>query len=286
MTYRDLRYLRVDVEDLEAAHAFAAGVFALMPMDRDETRALFRSDARNYALCCARGEGTAVALTVARPEDLDALADRLAAHGHPATRLSPEACAARQVKQALAVAAPNGVTVELVWRPLTSGWPYHGGRDAGISDFAAVSLCCRDIAANEAFWVRGLGLRISDYAGDAVFLALDEAHHRIALYPSDRDGILGASWEVATRDHIMRNWYHFQKLQLPVVAGPGRQPTSDASFVTTRGPGGILFSYIHGMEKGPQIETRGPRQFADTARSHCAWGSSSTQPEFQGRIEG
>lgn len=285
MTYRDLRYLRVDVEDLEAASAFAADVFALMPMDRDDSRAMFRSDARNYALCCARGEGAAVALTVARPEDLDALSDRLAEAGHAATRLSAEACAARQVKEALAVSAPNGVTVEIVWRPLTSGWPYHGARDAGITDFAAVSLRCRDIAANEAFWVRGLGLRVSDYAGDAVFLALDEAHHRIALYPSDRDGLLGASWEVATRDHIMRNWYHLQSLQRPVVAGPGRQPTSGASFVTTQGPGGLLFSYIHGMEKGPQIAARGPRQFADTARSHCAWGSPTMQPEFQGRIE-
>ena len=285
MTYRDLRYLRVKVDDLDAAAAFAAGVFALMPGERCDLRAMFRSDARNYALCYSQSEDPAVALSVAGPDDLDRIAGRLTAAGYAPARLSPEECAARQVRQALAVVAPNGVVVELVLRALTSGWPYHGGRDAGIRDFAAVSLACRDMAANEAFWTRGLGLRVSDYAGEAVFLALDEAHHRIALYPSDRDGILGAAWEVETRDHIMRNWYHLQKMQLPVVAGPGRQPTSGAVFVTTRGPGNLLFSYLHGMETGPQIAARGARQFADTALSHCAWGSPSHQPEFLGRTE-
>lgn len=285
MTYRDLRYLRLRVDDLDAATDLAAGIFALMPGDRDDSRAMFRSDARNYALCCSVSEDPAVALSVARPEDLDRLESRLAALGHASARLSPEDCAMREVRQAMSVVAPNGVTVELVLRPLTSGWPYHGPRDAGIRDFAAVSLACTDIPANEHFWTEGLGLRTSDYAGEAVFLALDEAHHRIALYPSAHDGILGAAWEVATKDHIMRNWYHLQKLQQPVLAGPGRQPTSGAAFVTTRGPAGVLFTYMHGMEKGPEVTARAPRQFADAALSHCAWGSPTHQPEFLGRTE-
>ncbi|MDO5641930.1 MAG: VOC family protein [Paracoccus sp. (in: a-proteobacteria)] len=235
MTYRDLRYLRLRVDDLDAATDLVAGIFALMPGDRDAARAMFRSDHRNYALCCSLTEDPAVALSVGQPEDLDRLEERLRQAGHAPARLSPAECAARQVHAALAVAAPNGVSVELVLRALTSGWPCHGARDAGITGFAAVSLACRDMAANEAFWTRDLGLRVSDHVGDAVFLALDEAHHRVALYPSARDGILGAAWAVETRDHIMRNWYHLQKMQQPVVAGPGRQPFSGACFVTRFG---------------------------------------------------
>ena len=69
-------------------------------------------------------------------------------------------------------------------------------RDAGITGFQAVQLACTDITANETFWTEGLGARVSDWAGDATFLAIDAAHHRVALYPSERNGILGAVWAV------------------------------------------------------------------------------------------
>lgn len=279
--YRDLRYIRVGVDDLDAATAFASGVFGLQAADRDETHARFRSDARNYAVCYSRaGDGNAVALTVPRAEDLDELSARLAAYAP--RRLTPDEAAARQVKAGIAVEAPNGVTVELVWRPLTSGWRYHGPRDAGITGFQAVQLACTDIAANEKFWTEGIGLEVSDWAGDAVFLRLDEMHHRVALYPSSKDGILGATWAVEGINNVMQNWYHLQNCQQPVIHGPGRQPTSEAIFVTTRGPGDLLYSYAAETASGPEIAGRGPRQFADAALSHCAWGSPCSAPEFMG----
>lgn len=284
IVYRDLRYLRVSVEDLDAAAGFAAGAFGLQPAETDDSSAYFRSDARNYALCYSTaGNGNAVALTVARDEDLNAVQERLAAYGP--RRLTTEEAQQRQVKAGLSVAAPNGVLVEIVWRPLTSGWRYHGPRDAGITGFQAVQMACTDIAANEAFWTEGIGAEVSDWAGEAVFLRIDEAHHRIALYPSERDGILGATWAVETINNVMQNWYFLQKSQLPIVHGPGRQPTSGAIFVTTRGPGGIHYTYAAETEHGPQIAARGPRQFADAALSHCAWGSPTTAPEFTGGPE-
>lgn len=282
---RDLRYIRVCVDDLTSAARFAADVFGLQPGDRSDTRAMFRSDQRNYALCfsSAAGESEAVALTVGRREDLDAFKDRLEGAGHAPEFLSEAAATERQAKAVLAVAAPNGVMVELVWRPLHSGWRYHGPRDAGITDFCAVQLACTDIAANEAFWTKGLGLSVSDWAGDVAYLALDDAHHRVALYPSASDGILGACFEVDEKDSVMRNWYFLQKSQLPVVAGPDRQAASGAVYVTARGPRGLLMSYVTEMEQGPQIRERGPRQFADSARSHGIWGAMTEQAEFLGK---
>lgn len=278
--YRDLRYLRLPVSDLAAATSFATEIFGLQAGDRDDDVARFRSDARNYALCYTVGGGAAVALTVARSEDIDAAEKRLVEWSP--VRLDTEECRTRQVKSGLAVRAPNGVTVELVWRPLTSGWRYHGQRDAGITGFQAVQLACTDIAANEDFWTRGIGLAVSDWIGDAVFLRLDEAHHRIALYPSARDGVLGAIWAVEGVNNVMQSWYFLQNRQVPVVHGPGRQSASGAVFVTAKGPGDIYYSYAADTEEGPQIAIRGPRQFSDTARSHCGWGSPCLAPEFQG----
>ncbi|MEN2977061.1 VOC family protein [Tistrella bauzanensis] len=282
--YRDLRYLRVPVDDLDAATAFATGVFGLQAGDRDDETAHFRSDARNYAIAYTTSGGpAAVALSVALARDLDTAEARLA--DWPCRRLTADDCAGRQIKAGIAVTAPNGVVVEIVWRPLSSGWRYHGPRDAGITGLQSVQLACADIAANEDFWVRGIGARVSDWAGDAVFLAIDDAHHRIALYPSARDGLLGAVWAVDGINAVMQGWYLFQARQVPVVHGPGRQPTSGAMFVTARGPGGVLHSYATGMEQGPALAARGPRQFAAEALSHCAWGSPCGLSEFGGEPE-
>ncbi len=278
--YRDLRYLRLRVSDLPAAASFATEIFGLQAGDRDDENARFRSDARNYALCYSVRDEAAVALTVARPEDLDAAETRLVEWSPD--RLNAAECKSRQVKAGLTVKAPNGVSVELVWRPLTSGWRYHGPRDAGITDFQAVQLACTDIAANEDFWTRGIGLAVSDWIGNAAFLRLDEAHHRIALYPSDRNGILGATWAVENVNNVMQGWYFLQSRQVPIVHGPGRQAASGAVFVTAKGPGDIYYSYVADTETGVQIAARGPRQFSDTAWSHCAWGSPCFAPEFQG----
>ncbi|NPD16343.1 oxidoreductase [Xinfangfangia sp. D13-10-4-6] len=280
--YRDLRYLRVPVPDLQAAAGFASGIFGLQRADEDDRTIRFRSDDRNYALCYTLDDGpAAVALTVANREDLAGAMTRLA-RWQP-RMLDDDEALARQVKAGLAVTAPNGITVELVWRPLTSGWRYHGPRDAGITGFQAVQLACTDLSANEVFWTDGIGARISDWAGDAAFLAIDDAHHRISLYPSQRDGILGAVWAVEGLNNVMQGWYHFQRSQVPVIHGPGRQPTSNAIFVTAEAPQGIYFSYAAETEEGPQIAARGPRQFANQTWSHDAWGSLCHAPEFGGK---
>ena len=242
VTFRDLRYVRVAVDGLAAPAAFARDTLGLEPAGSDNGRAYFRSDARGYSVC----------FTEVGDED------------------------------AIATRAPNGLVVEFVWRPLTSGWRYHGPRDAGIVELSSVSLACRDIAADEAFWTGAVGLAVSDWAGDAAFLRLDDAHHRIVLYPSGTDGLLGIDFAVEGMNNVMQNFYFLQGLQLPIVHGPGRQPTSGKKFVTTRGPRGLLFSYSTEMDRGAGLDGRVPRQFPAAPSSHCAWGSPTTQPEFLG----
>ena len=279
VSFRDLRYIRVPVADLDMAGSYASDILGLKLEDRSDTALYFRSDARNYALCYSTADEAGVALTVALRADLDAIAERLTAAGYAPDRLTEDACRARQIKAGIVAMAPNGVAVEIVWRPMTSGWPFHGTRLTGITGFQAVQLACTDIESNEAFWTDGIGAEVSDWAGQAVFLRIDDSHHRIALYPSPRDGLLGATWGVAETNDVMRNWYFLQARQQPIAHGPGRQPTSGAAFVTAKGPGDMLYSYATPMEAAP---ANGPRQFPDEALSHCAWGSPTDQPEFKG----
>lgn len=277
--YRDLRYLRLPVPNLEAAAEYGSEVLGLKLEDRNDAALYFRSDARNHALCFIR-EGTAsVAITVADRVELDRVFDQLVAAEFEPVWLNSDAAKSRQIKAGITVAAPNGVMVDVVWRPLTSGWPFHGPRPTGITGLQAVQMACTDVEANETFWTKGLGGTVSDWAGQAAFINIDGAHHRIAIYPSERDGVLGVTFGVEDTDHVMRNWYFMQARQLPVVHGPGHQPTSGARFVSTRGVGDILYSYATPMDAP---EPTGPRQFPDAALSHCAWGSPSALPEFKG----
>lgn len=285
VTFRDLRYIRIAMPELEPAARYAADILGLQPAGHEPGRAWFQSDFRSYSLCLEEGSSApdAVALTVSLADELDIVAADLEKAGFPARRLSLDECASRRIKSGITTTAPNGITVEIVWRPLDTGWRYHGPRDAGITGLLAVALACKNVAADEVFWTGALGLTVSDWVGDAAFLRLDGAHHRIALYPSKRDGLLGVSYAAEDLNAVMRNFYFLQDRQLPIMHGPGRSPASEATFVTTRGPRDILFTYATGMAEGAAVTNRPPRQFRDEALSHCLWGSASSVPEFQGR---
>lgn len=279
--FRDLRYVRIPVPALETATDYGQGVLGLMLESSTDSAVYFRSDSRNHALCYVSGldQAASVALTVAGREQLDATFERLQQAGYSPAWLDAEQAVARQVKTGIMVEAPNSVMVDIVWRPLTSGWPFHGARATGITELQGVQMACTDIEADERFWTDGIGGTVSDWAGQAAFVNVDGAHHRVALYPSSRDGLLGVTFGVENIDHVMRYWYFVQSRQLPVVHGPGCQPTSGAIFVSTRGVGDVIYSYATPMEC-PDLG--GPRQFPDTALSHCAWGSPSTVAEFAG----
>ena len=71
-----------------------------------------------------------------------------------------------------------------------------------------------------------------DYAGAVVYIALDEAHHRVALYPSKDQGPLYLAFSVESFDDLMRGHYFLAERQVKIVQGPGRQPASQQSFLS------------------------------------------------------
>jgi 2,3-dihydroxy-p-cumate/2,3-dihydroxybenzoate 3,4-dioxygenase len=119
---------------------------------------------------------------------------------------------------------------------------------------------------------RALGAEVVDYVGDIAYLALDEAHHRVALYPSRERGVLYVAFEVASLDDVMRGRYFLAERQVRLVQGPGRQPVSQQAFVLFRGPDDLIYGYVAGMAPRPP-NSAPPRQFALSAESLCAWGS-------------
>ena len=181
-----LRYVRLVADDLGQAADFAQRMLGLEPIDRTENLATFRSDFRDYTLAFATGDHAvqSVGLEVRYSADLDAAMEGLRRLGLSAGRGSAEECALRKVKDMVWFADFSGNRIELVVRPLNSGWRYFPSRDAGVRGLADVIMRSVDIEKDLSIWSGVLGAQVSDWAGDAAYLRFDDAHHRIVLFPA------------------------------------------------------------------------------------------------------
>jgi 2,3-dihydroxy-p-cumate/2,3-dihydroxybenzoate 3,4-dioxygenase len=278
-----LRYVRLGTRDLPAAIDFAQRILGLQLIERSDSVAYFRSDLRDHTLVYSRGEPAdkAVGLEIYGQEQFESAIAVLSQRGFNVARGNETACADRKIRALASFRDPGGNTIELVLRPLNSGWRYFPSRDAGITGLSGVALRATDVAACEALWTTVFNGRVSDWAGEAAFLRFDDAHHRLAYYPSTESGILAVEFGVESVDLLMQNSYFLQSAQVSIVHGPGRRPTSNQLFLTFAGPDGTLFSFVSEGDRIADEKKHRPRQFPRTRSSFCAWGSESDVPEFR-----
>jgi 2,3-dihydroxy-p-cumate/2,3-dihydroxybenzoate 3,4-dioxygenase len=276
-----LRYVRLIASDLAQAADFAQRVLGLEPIDRTQDIATFRSDFRDHTLAFATGPAAkqSIGLEVRHSTDLDAALEALQQVGISAGRGSAEDCALRKVKDMIWFTDFTGNAIELVVRPLHSGWRYFPSRDAGVRELAGVIIRSVDVENDLSIWSGVFGAEISDWAGDAAYLRFDDAHHRIVLFPAAHPGILSVEYAVEDVNLLMRNFYVLQDLQIAVLHGPGRRPASEQLFLTFAGPTNVHFSFV--AEGAPaSAERRPPRQFPAGPAGLCSWGSECKVGEF------
>ncbi|WGS17821.1 MULTISPECIES: VOC family protein [unclassified Bradyrhizobium] len=268
-------YVRHTVNEPQACARFISDIFGLQQVASRDGEFAFRSDDRfrTVSLSDDRGDGTSLGIEVWDDAALQEIGEQLRAHGFTARWASPDECQRRYVQSALLADDASGNRIDLVTRPTRSGRRYFPPRDAGIVQFQGIGLRSIDHARDLAFW-RLLGAEVTDWVGDIAYLRIDHLHHRIALYPSLRPGLLYAAFEVEALDQIMQNSYFMQENQVKIVQGPGRQPVSQQIFLHVEGPEGLILSYVTGTaEIGDR--PRPPRQFPPSATSLCNWGSES-----------
>jgi 2,3-dihydroxy-p-cumate/2,3-dihydroxybenzoate 3,4-dioxygenase len=276
-----LRYVRLIASDLRPAADFAQRVLGLEPIDRTRDVATFRSDFRDYTLAFATGAGAkqCIGLEVRYSSDLDTALEALQRLGVSAARGAAEDCTLRKVKDMIWFEDFTGNRIELVVRPLNSGWRYFPSRDAGVQGLADVIMRSADVEKDLSIWSGIFGAVVSDWAGDAAYLRFDDAHHRIVLYPAARSGILSVEFAVEDVNLLMRNFYVLRDLQIAVLHGPGRRPASEQLFLTFAGPTDVHFSFVaEGAPAGAQ--RRLPRQFPAGPAGLCSWGSECKVGEF------
>jgi len=275
-----LCYVRLAVSQPQSAAAFATEVLGLQAVP-DKQALLLRSDNRYHTLCLDTTTATSsIGIEIADEAALDRMAAALKQEGFTAREATAEECARRFVRRALIVVDATGNEIDLVLRPAQSGRRYFPSRDAGITGLQSVGLRSRALKDDLRLWTAILGARVSDRAGDVTYLQFDHKHHRIALYPSSRTGLVYVSYGVESMDAIMQSNYFVQERQIKILHGPGRDPASGQIFLRFEGPEGYVFSYAYGLN---DVEpNHHPRQFASQPSSLCEWGSECRDiPELQ-----
>lgn len=265
-----LAYAWIAARDPLACARFAEEVVGLQRSEERGDEIALRADDRSRALIFSPDDESRVAVEAWDDAALDGVETRLSEAGFPARRASPEECRARRIRSALLARDATGNAIDIVTRPERSARRFFGARDAGLKGLSDVGLRSTDVIGDLRFW-RSLGAEVSDYVGEIAYLAIDDAHHRISLYPSTSKGLLYLAFEVATLDDLMRGYYFLAERQVKIVQGPGRQPASEQVFLHFQGPEGLIYAYVTGMVR--RGDPRPPRQFPRTAESLCAWGS-------------
>lgn len=277
-----LRYVRLGTRDLGGAADFAQRILGLQLVDRTSEAAYFRSDYRDHTLVYHHGDPAEQAIGF-EVRDLATLKEALAAlrdHGLEAEEGTAEGCLLRKVKAYGSFRDARGNLIELVVRPLHSGWRYHAPRDAGVTGLDGVALRGVADGTGERLWTEVFSGRVSDRVGDTAYIRFDDAHHRLTVHPADKPGVLAIEFGVESVDLIMQNSYYLQANQVRIMHGPGRRPTSNQVFLTFQGPDGVYFSYVAEGDHIEDEDRHRPRQFPRQPLSFCAWGSHSEVPEF------
>ncbi|MGY8638962.1 VOC family protein [Bradyrhizobium sp. 14AA] len=265
-----LAYACIPVRSPGAHARFAVDILGLERSDEQEFA--FRSDERRRSIMLADETAPlAVGIALADEEALERRAELLSSRQISVTELDKDACRRRGVRRAFATTDPTGHMIELVARVELSARRFHPPRNSGLAGFSTVGLRSRDINADVRFWCDTIGAEVADRVGDITYLRMDAAHHRVALYPSNRAGLLYVGFAVRSHDDLMSNAYFLQERQVRIVHGPGLETASNRMFVRFQGPHGAVFAFeFNGNER--QSDRR-PRQFALDRYALCAWGS-------------
>jgi 2,3-dihydroxy-p-cumate/2,3-dihydroxybenzoate 3,4-dioxygenase len=276
-------YVRLGTRDLDGAARFARDILGLEVGERAKDAIYFKSDQREHTLCYVEGDprDQTLAFEVASRAALTAAAGELERLGHKVHAGTAREADLRKVRDFIAFNDPTGNRIELVWRPAMSGTRYHGTRDAGITGFSHVGLCTTDAERDEAFWTQVCNARVSDRIGDAPLLRINEVHHSIALFPTNRPGIQHINHQVESADDIMRSFRLLTERQVRIVFGPGRHPTSSAKFLYFLGPDDMVFEYSSGVKMITDELLYRERQLPFVPAGFCEWGAKPDVPEFR-----
>lgn len=265
ITLKDLAYVRVGTQDMDAQLRFAQEIVGLELVAVEDGIAYLRADDRHHCLAFVEGEviGTlSSAFTLTDRAALEAAAEQLTAEGLEVHRGTPQEARARRVQDFISFVTPSGNGIDLVIGQVRlESRPVHFSRPAGITEFGHIGIEVPEVAPAEEFWVRNFSIQVSDRIGDNASLTrFDPVHHKLAIF-KDVTNLGHVNFQVESIDDVMRSWRFLEHHGVKITMGPGRHPQSTAIFLYFEGPEEMTWEYSYGVRLIPEGSDWTPRTF-------------------------
>ena len=167
--------------------------------------------------------------------------------------------------------------------PLQLNSPGHAprqvGRGAPPPDLRAtprrlghVLLFTPDMDRQLDFYIRGLGMKLSDRSGKIVsFMRCSTDHHNLAFLTSERSGFHHGSFEVGSVDEIAMGAVRMQERGWEPFWGLGRHVIGSNFFYYIRDPWGSFAEYFFDLDYIPEEAPWEPRDW-DASDALYRWG--------------
>lgn len=294
--YRRLAYLALNVSDLDRSIAFYRDVMGLQHVGASDAPLRFlRCSDKHHDIVLYRGDPglKRIAFELESAAELPKLQAALQAAGVAQRPIPDEDVAAMRTGPGVRMIEPNTqATIDFfVAGPAGSDpYPPFVPTVAKIERLGHLVLKTARYRETVDFFHQVLNFQISDQIGEAVtFMRCfpNPLHHSFGLADGKGQSTLHhVNFMVTDIDDIGIAMWRFKRLDVPIVFGPGRHPTSNSIFLYALDPDGITVEYSFGMEQFPESGPRPPRLLPAVPKSVDSWESPiDTRKNGVGTIE-
>ena len=183
--------------DLGRSSAYAASALGLEITSESAEEVLLTANEKHHELQLLAGDRAGldhVGLELESESELEAAGDRAVAAG---ARILALEAAEPALGSSLRLAGPDGITYELYTAMQRQPLRSDAFLRPGIRRLGHLTFFAESPAEIVAFWVDGLGFRISDRAQGVTWLRCDFDHHGLAVGPRESGTVLHHhAWEV------------------------------------------------------------------------------------------
>jgi biphenyl-2,3-diol 1,2-dioxygenase len=120
---------------------------------------------------------------------------------------------------------------------------------ASVSQLGYLGLSVRDLNQWEQFAAQVLGLQPNGHDPDgALFLRMDDYHHRVIVHPTGNDDLAYIGWEVATEEGLEAMAAQLERAGVSVTAGTAEEGEARrvAGMIKFTDPSGIASEIFYG----------------------------------------